>query len=317
MNNLYTYCLISCWILLLGISCTPTPSGLNQEHGQNDSTTQVVLKIQDGPFLLEEKSKIKEEYTSPESLTVPKDLAPQNKWVMFEGPVLENELIAYRFYMDSRHRSDIYGKKTNDLVMDTVGWNYHDIMDWGTDVLKVGESLGIGAPAIWYQDSLYTLSNCREKTAKVIKAAGVEAQVEFIFEDLQFGSETQTIVQNWSITSGRPHAKVQLSIENGTLPEGAYFATGLVKHLEAAESGQQDQQFYLLSWGKQSYHEQNLGLGIVASSTYAPQIKEHPLNHLVIFEQSQSGVEYEFAAAWEADRMEINDAATFKKRLLQ
>ena len=278
---------------------------------------QVVLKTQTTPFVLEEKAEIKSAYAKQDKLTVPDDLAPQNKWVMFEGPVLENELIAYRFYLDSRHRSDIYGKKTNDLVMDTVGWDYHDIMDWGSDILKVGSSLGIGAPAILYQDSLYTLSDYREKTIEVVKGSGQMASVRYQFKDLTIGEEQRDITQIWSIETGRPHAKVQLIVEGGELPKGARFATGIVKHLPTAEHGNTANTFYLFNWGKQSYHEQNMGMGIIANKDYSPIIVDHPLSHILAFDNAAQKVEYEFAAAWENDVMAIKDEAEFKALLLK
>ena len=305
------------FLLLVTVGCTQSEPTNTEKDNANDDATQVVLKTQLGPFILEEKSEVKSKYETQSIIKVPDDLAPQNKWVMFEGPVLENKLIAYRFYLDSRHRSDIFGKKTHSLVMDTVSWAYHDIMDWGSDILKVGQSLGIGAPAILYADSLYTLSNCAEKTVAVVHASGPEAAVKFTFKDLKIGDETRTITQLWSIGAKRPHTKVVLEVENGELPEGAHFATGIVKHLHEAESGFDEDRFFLFSWGEQSFHKQNLGMGIVAMREFSPIVQKHPLNHLVVFEKSKTGVEYEFAAAWEADIMSIKTAEAFKKALLK
>lgn len=304
------------FIFLFFIGCSEQKGTVEDDKIEPAASAQVVLKTQITPFVLAEKSAVKSEYKSQSKMTVPTDLAPQNKWVMFEGPVLENELIAYRFYLDSRHRSDIYGKKTNDLVMDTVGWDYHDIMDWGSDILKVGNSLGIGAPGIWYQDSLYTLSDCAEKNVEVTKSSGEKAEVLFTFKDLKIGEETRTITQRWSLSTGRPHSTVALKVEGAELPEGAYFATGIVKHIPEADSGSESGKFYISTWGKQSYHKQNLGMGIVADTVFSPQVKSHSLSHLVVFENSKAGVEYEFAAAWEADVMGVKSAEAFKKLLL-
>ena len=297
--------------------CSQPKTSENTTTQPSTAAAQAVLKTQTGPFVLAEKAEVKSEYIAQTELTVPPDLAPQNKWVMFEGPTLENELIAYRFYLDSRHRSDIFGKKTNALVMDTVGWEYHDIMDWGSDILKVGESLGIGSPAIWYRDSLLTLSDCAEKTVEVVEGKGQAVSVRFTFRDLKIGSETRTIVQLWSLSAGRPHSKVELSVAEGKLPEGAVFATGIVKHLPEAESGTENGKFYLFSWGAQSFHHQNLGMGIVADMEYLPVVRENPLSHLAVFENSAAGVTYEFAAAWEADVMGLKSAADFRAALLK
>lgn len=299
------------------VSCSQSQTAENTPPEAPPASAQVVLKTQTGHFVLAEKAEVKSEYIAQTNMTVPPDLAPQNKWVMFEGPTLENELIAYRFYLDSRHRSDIFGKKTNTLVMDTVGWVYHEIMDWGSDILKVGESLGIGSPAIWYRDSLYTLSDCAEKTVEVVQGAGQTVSVRFTFKDLKLGDETRTIIQLWSLSTGRPHSKVELSVAEGQLPAGAAFATGIVKHLPEAESGTEGGKFYLFSWGEQSFHHQNLGMGIVADTKYQPVVRENPLSHLVVFENSLAGVAYEFAAAWEQDVMGVKSPEAFKEILLK
>lgn len=276
----------------------------------------VILKTQTIPFDIEQKAKIQTAYQDQQKIEVPANLAPQNKWVMFEGPVLENELIAYRFYMDSRHRSDIYGKIVADMVMDTVSWDYHNIMDWGSDILKVGNSLGIGSPAVYYQDSVYAFSEHGDKTVEVIKNNGPEAMVRFTFNDLKIGTETLTIVQDWSLKTGYPHSSVALNITKGQLPEGAHFATGVVRHLEQASSGVDDGNFYLYTWGKQSFHEQDMGMGILASEAFGPEIMPDELSHLVVFKNADQQVTYQFMAAWTEDIMQVKDAKTFQEKLV-
>jgi hypothetical protein len=309
-----------CILLLLGFSVfgcqNQTNSTTDPVKESTPAEAQVILKTQTIPFNIAEKSEVKTDYQHLQEVVVPANLAPQNKWVMFEGPVLENELVAYRFYMDNRHRSDIYGKLVPDLVMDTVGWDYHDIMDWGSDILKVGNSLGIGSPAIYFQDSVYALSDHGKKTVTVLQGKGETAAVRFTFEDLKIGNQALTIEQDWSLKTGQPHSTVALKITKGQLPTDAFFATGVVKHLPQATSGTNGNQFYLYSWGKQSFHEENLGMGVLASTQYQPEVIENELSHLVVFKNSSKGVVYDFAAAWEKDVMGIKDATAFQKRLL-
>ena len=72
--------------------------------------------------------------------------------IQFEGPGWESDKIGYRLYLDWRNATDIFGKKTHKLVLDGVGLDgfdsYHEVSDWGVDVLKVGSSLGIGSVEI-------------------------------------------------------------------------------------------------------------------------------------------------------------------------
>ena len=64
----------------------------------------------------------------------------------------ENDKIGFRSYWDKRNGKDIWGKTTNKMVMDSVGLpntpSYHEIQTWGSDILKVGNSLGAGALAM-------------------------------------------------------------------------------------------------------------------------------------------------------------------------
>lgn len=71
----------------------------------------------------------------------------------FEGPGWENDVVAFRQYLDSRNGKDIYGKKTSKLMIDSIGvmGSYHDLQWWGMDVLKVGNSLGAGGYG-WIKD---------------------------------------------------------------------------------------------------------------------------------------------------------------------
>jgi len=291
-----------------------------EEQALNESEdspqAQAVLLVQPTEFNAEEKNKITGEYDAVSELTVPRNLQPQNKWVMFEGPVLENDLIAYRFYLDSRHRSDIYGKKTHDLVMDTVGWNYHEIMDWGSDILKVNQSLGIGSPAIWYQDSIYTLSNCAEKTV-TLEQDGQQATVRTTFTGLTVGDQTFDLVQNWSIQSGQAWTTINLEVVNGSLPDGMRFATGYVKHLEDNQSGETNDQLYAYNWGVQSFHDENMGMGLIMDQSFQPTYTPDIWSHVYIFENAAKSVNYRFLAAWEQDVIGVRSAADFKQLIVE
>ncbi|MEZ4960554.1 MAG: DUF4861 family protein [Saprospiraceae bacterium] len=115
-------------LALLLYGCGQPGTSENTATTPPPASAQAVFKTQTGPFVLAEKAEVKSEYNVQTKLIVPQDLAPQNKWVMFEGPVLENELIAYRFYLDSRHRSDIFEKKrthwswTRSVGSTTTSW---------------------------------------------------------------------------------------------------------------------------------------------------------------------------------------------------
>ncbi|MEM1359919.1 MAG: DUF4861 family protein [Bacteroidota bacterium] len=276
-----------------------------------DKQTQALLLKQDFPFDPADKNKVTGDYVAQAKIVVPADLATQSKWIMFEGPVLENDRIAYRYYADSRHRFDIYGKTVADLVMDTVSWQYHDIMNWGSDILKVGNSLGLGSPAIWYQDSLYTLSVCAEKTIEVVEDGAQRSMIRTTFTDLQIAEDTFTVVQDWSLNAGQSWSEITLRVVNGVLPDGMAFATGIVKHLPTAVNGHSDDYFYLMNWGEQSFHQENMGMAILAKQTYQPVTVADERSHALAFQDAKQTVSYRFMAAWERDLTEVKKEEDF------
>ncbi len=274
--------------------------------------TQALLMTQDLPYKAMDKNEILGPYVKHQKIEIPVNLSPQNKWFMFEGPVLENELIAYRYYADSRHRFDIYGKKVYDLVMDTVSWDYHNIMNWGTDILKVGNSLGLGSPAIWYKDSIYTLSDCDRKVIEIIESNKAKSTIRTTFTNLTIEGRSFDLIQDWSLSSGSPWSEIHLRVVNGELPKGFKFATGIVKHLSEIIEGQTSENFYAYNWGVQSFHNEKMGMGITASLDYEPQAVDDSLSHVYVFSNARKEVTYKFASVWEQDKNAIKEADHFK-----
>ncbi|MEM9936728.1 MAG: DUF4861 family protein [Bacteroidota bacterium] len=279
------------------VSCGESPER-SPEIAVEDQV-QAVLLVQNMDFDPAHKDSISGSYEQKSSMEVPANLAPQNKWVMFEGPVLENDVVAYRIYMDSRHRYDIYAKSVSDLVMDTVGWNYHDIMDWGSDVLKVGSSLGMGSPACWNGDTLYTLSEADRKQVEIVEDTETSATVRFSFEGLRVGAHQFSLQQDWSIQAGSPWSKVCLSVIEGELPEDLSFATGIVNHGLESRQISTASKAMAYTWGKQSFHEENLGMAVAIPGEEELTSLPVPDSHAFLLPTSAEGTCYEFMAAWE------------------
>lgn len=303
--------------LLLLAACSQERTGTNPERGLATAQSsvaraaRVLLLTQADPFDATTKDRISGEYHQRDTLLVPPDLLPQNKWLMFEGPVLENDRVAYRYYADSRHRFDVFGKRVVDMVMDTVGWNYHEVMNWGSDILKVGNSLGIGSPGVLYRDSVYAFSDYVGKQLTVVEEASGAAVLRTDFTDLHFGDEVLDLTQYWRLRPGRYDAEVELVVNGGRLPEGARFVTGIVRHLPTAETGRTDGVFYVANWGNQSFHGEGMGMAVLADTTYAPGYRDGNLNHLMIFEDAPDRVRYRHLVSWEKDRSGVTDQADF------
>src|SRR6056297_1018557 len=75
----------------------------------------------------------------------------------------ENDKIGFRNYFDCRNVKDIFGKLKPRMIADDVGTpalgDYHQLADWGMDVLHCGSSLGSGGIALLKNDSLFRLGS--------------------------------------------------------------------------------------------------------------------------------------------------------------
>jgi len=305
------FCSVMVFLLL---SCKMnTDSSISTAVVNNEDKVQAILKVQPFAYNSSDKTKISGAYISKIKLSVPKQLEGQNKWLMFEGPVLENDKVAYRYYADTRHRFDIYGKKVADLVMDTVSWKYHDIMDWGSDILKVGSSLGIGSPAILYKDSIYALEAWDTKTIEILYDKNEEAKIRTTFIGLKIGDVSMTIQQDWTLVAGGYDTTIDIKRTDADLPSDMKFATGIVSHLPNVITSSENNQYYSYTWGQQSFHKQDLGMAVIAAKEYAPRPYDNPLTHVTVFDESQSGVSYKFMAVWADGIGAINNEEDFKK----
>ena len=280
-----------------------------------ENVTQALILTQPFDYDADDKNKVTGKYITNTKITIPKNLASQNKWIMFEGPVLENDKVAYRYYADSRHRFDIYGKKVSDLVMDTVSWKYHDLMNWGSDILKVGNSLGLGSPAILFQDSIYAFESWDKKEIEILNSGGNSSAIRTTFYGLSIAGQKMTIQQDWTIAKGDYHSTISLKRLDGKLPTTMQFATGIVKHLDEINTEKSETVYTSYNWGIQSYHKQNLGMAIIADNEYKPRPHADKLSHITAFANSENGVTYQFASIWAEGIGNIDNEVKFKSAL--
>ncbi len=126
--------------------------------------------------------------------------------LQMEGPTWENERVAFRNYFDQRNGMDIFGKRVQRMVLDQVGIpgapSYHDLQDWGQDILKVGNSLGAGALALQIGDSLYRIAPGADGSAKVMVEGPLQSKVRLVFNNWKVRDRTYQVIHDISIKSG-------------------------------------------------------------------------------------------------------------------
>lgn len=289
---------------------------LQLEKGQQKdfpSRTQVLLLRQPHEYDENNIKKITGDYQALTKYKVPDNLKPEGYWLKFEGPTWENDLIGYCLYADTRNRYDIFGKKTNTLVLDTVALDYSEIKNWGSDILKVGSSLGIGSPAILMstanypeipRDSLATFEQYASKTIDIIASGPLRSIFRVSFYGLRIGKDTLDLQVDHEMHAGHRWTEVTLTILK-TTNNNLTFATGLVKHPGALNfvTGQASETFFGYTWGKQSYHEENLGMAVIAPLNQRVRsiVGGFMDSHVILMQPVDGKITYRFMAAWEQE----------------
>jgi hypothetical protein len=124
-----------------------------------------------------------------------------------EGVTWENDKIGFRIYFDCRNVKDLFGKLKPVMVADDVhtpGFgSYHDLADWGMDVLHCGSSLGAGGLALLRNDSLFRLGSTDVYRYQKIKEGPLRSIFELQYEGWDVDGEMLECVERITIYPGK------------------------------------------------------------------------------------------------------------------
>ncbi|MBU2914327.1 DUF4861 family protein [Reichenbachiella agariperforans] len=240
-----------------------------------------------------------------------------------EGPAWENDKVGFRLYFDSRNGKDIYGKTTDKMTLHLAGvkgQNYHKQDDWGMDVLKVGNSLGAGAVAMMYEDSLVKLGDTEAGEYATI----VEGPVRTIFEVRHQGWNTPvgdlSVTERITIWAGQYGYQEELICDQ----KDVTWVTGIVnKYADKMYTGETPQSRYIYTFDQQSENKDNLGMAVVVTSDSFVDAGE-PANegdgvietYYVAFKSNETP-KYYFVAGWEPTDAQFSTAEGFGETVAQ
>jgi len=315
MKNLF-YITLCC---LLAASCSKN----RQSAGGGE--TQAFLGVkQGGEWLWVTKSDGKKQFEyhggtfkPVTELRVPEQHTDHSFYIQYEGPGWESEKIGYRIYLDWRNAIDIFGKKVDTMVLHKVGLDvldsYHEIAGWGVDVLKVGESLGLGSLAFWNG----------EKAIRIEKTDSIKCVVK------NHKNHSVVLIDyfGWQINQSKTHVFSSLEIEKGSyltkyhvrlsgdLPN---MSTGIVK-LPGAEmkvikeikTGWD----CLATFGIQSLQDDKLGMCIFFKNDDLIEITADENSHVVVLKPDKKELTYYFGAAWQQDQSGVESMEDFESFL--
>ncbi len=251
-------------------------------------------------------------FKNVEKLEVPTSHTDHSYYIRYEGPGWESNKVGYRLYLDWRNAIDIFGKVTDSLVLSEVGQDgfdsYHEMTDWGMDILKVGKGLGIGSLGRYVNnevlhfkevDSTFVrVENTLDNSSVKINYYGWKTENEKI--DL---SSKLTIAPNQRITKHTIQpSKALTNICTGIVKHGVEYFTKEIDNKKWA---------YIATYGEQTLVPDNLGMAIFYEVASIEKVTEWEHDHLLIFKPTTEIVSYYFLGAWEKEKNGIKTKEEF------
>lgn len=242
-------------------------------------------------------------FENVQKLRVPQEHTDHSFYIRYEGPGWESDRVGYRFYLDWRNAIDIFGKKVPDMVLRNVGQDgfdsYHEMSDWGMDILKVGDALGIGSLGMWVDGKARRISTTDSVTCQIVADGPVYSQIRTEYFGWDVGGKKYSVTSDLSIKAGSRITWHTVKVVGN--PDN--LCTGLVKHEDARlfQSDVNSGWGYLALYGKQSLSGDDLGMAIFYRTDDLIEKTEDKLNHVLVLMPKDGRLKYGFAAAWEQE----------------
>jgi hypothetical protein len=258
------------------------------------------------------------DFKNVDYLRVPPEHKDHSWFIRYEGPGWESDKVGYRFYLDQRNATDVFGKKTSDMVLQQVGLDgfdsYHNPQPWGMDVMKVGKSLGVGSIGSFVDGSAIRVEKTDSVDCRITENGAVYASIVTRYFGWQVGSKKHDVLSRLSIHGGTRLTHGILDTSN----DPANMATGIVKDNAAklfTSRGDHQHWAYLATYGKQSLNNDNLGLAVFFRPGDVIDFTEDKFSHVVTLRPENGRLHYYFSGAWEGEPGGILDEGAFLEYL--
>jgi hypothetical protein len=247
-----------------------------------------------------------------------------------EGPAWENDKVGFRLYFDVRNGKDIWGKLTDKMILQDVGTgtgkSYHELNDWGMDLLKVGNSLGAGALAIQTKnqqgkDTLVRVggNNMGTQSYTMISNGPVRAIFLMKYENWNMLGDGNlvNIEEQISISAGQYYYQSQVKVSG--IKKKYCVVTGIVnlKSKEVKKLNNHSRGIY--TFDKQSENADQMGMAIITLPVYFESAPVESVNsgdinktYPVIFSSGKDPV-YRFYANWGKSDERFNSLSSYEQ----
>ncbi len=234
--------------------------------------------------------------------------------IRFEGPGWESNKVGYRLYLDWRNAIDIFGKKTEKMVLPEIGLDgfesYHLPQDWGSDILKVGKGQGLGS-LVRYENGEMLRFDQVNSTKVEVKNSTKNSSVNINYEGWKTLNEQINLDTNFTIFPDERYTKVSFKTSN----EISGLCTGIVKVKKETplikKTSDNKKWSYMATYANQSMFDNGLGMAVFYENSTVENVVDGPYDHLVKFKPTNKTVNYYFLAAWEKELNGIKTETEF------
>lgn len=240
-----------------------------------------------------------------------------------EGPGWENDVVGFRNYLDARNGMDIFGKTTSEMILHEAGiiGDYHEMLHWGMDILRVGPSLGAGSIALLKEGDLHRIAPASEGTAEIITNGPLRSLLRFGFNNWEVEGEMYNVQHDISIHAGawfyESTVKIDGPVRNSQLVTG--ITTIDLGHLTPTLTTHNGGVTSVSTHGNQAYDYEYLGMAIMLqtsdfSGVDAVGPEGEDINNSILVKMPLERVQpvsFRFYSAWEVSDERFADEDQF------
>lgn len=247
-------------------------------------------------------------FTNVEQLTNPPQYTDHSEYIRYEGPGIESDRVAYRIYLDWRNGFDIFGKKKPGLVLQNVGLDgydsYHEMADWGADILKVGTSLGMGGYGYWDGEKTVLVSDVAERSVSIRSVGPIHSSLAIDYQGWNTGAQTVDLEAVLAMQAGSPMVDVKLvtsePLDNIAIGLVAHPGTELISGELKTELTSETLN-YMASFGTQTLFDDALGMVIIYRKNSLKQQTRDNNSYVLVMQPSGTELAYAFGALWSGE----------------
>jgi hypothetical protein len=233
-------------------------------------------------------------------LRVPPEHKDHSWFIRYEGPGWESDIVGYRFYLDQRNATDVFGKKTSGMVLHQVGLDgfdsYHNLQEWGMDVMKVGKSLGLGSIGAVKNGKIIRVERTDSLDCRITENGDVYSSILTNYYGWDTGKKVD-VRSSISIPAGTRLSRQSLVLSSSL----DSMCTGIVKDKNAqvtASRGSADSFGFIATYGKQSLNNDELWLAVFFDARNASGFFADEFSHAVALRPIDNKLNYYFMASW-------------------